>query len=386
MDKVVFIGEYKFPSNFASCNRVLNMAKCVKLSGYDPLIIGKGKMDDDVYSVYNEITYTSMQPKQLSKFKKIILFPYRHLSYKRALKKEVLKNKKIKAVIIYASSSARYVPQVIKLCKKNGIKCVCDISEWYDKKQFKYGIFNLNYLIFTYMFKRWFKRADSIICCSDLVKNHFEKEGCSCLLINGIIDIKEYDPSFEIPNQTTLIYSGVAGKKDNLVDLLRAYDSLDDIDKDKINIKIIGMSRSYLKNLLKEMDYELKEDEHIKIYDRMSHDDLFVQIRESSYSVLLRPNKRYANAGFASKVPESLALGTPMFCNITSDLGRYLNDKNSIIVKDCSTESIAVALNKLIHDINADAISEHRKKAYNIAKNNFDIHCFVDEFKCFIEE
>lgn len=386
MEKVIFIGEYNFPSSFAASNRVLYMAKCAQKSGYDTLVIGKGRMkESDFFDTYKGICYTSMQPKAVPIWKKILLFPNRHFAYRRVLKKQIMQGN-VKAVIIYASSSARYVPQVIKLCRKMGVKCICDISEWYDKKQFAHGRWNLNYQIFSYMFNHWFEKASNIICCSELVKGFFEKKGCNCLKINGIIDVSEYSPDFTVHHPITLIYSGVAGKKDYLVEFFQAFDRLKEEEKTKIKIKIVGMSKDYLSNLFKELGYSFSLDPKIEILDHMPKNQLIEHIKNADYSILLRPNERYANAGFASKVPESMALGTPMMCNITSDLGDYLTSQNAVILSDCSVDEILKAIRERILIFSDDERIQQRKSALEQAKKSFDLSVFELPLRAFIEK
>jgi glycosyltransferase involved in cell wall biosynthesis len=60
-------------------------------------------------------------------------------------------------------------------------------------------------------------------------------------------------------------------------------------------------------------------------------------LQDADFSVLIRPTGGYADAGFPTKVPESLAAGCPVLGNITSDLGTYLIDGQNAVV--CSVAS-----------------------------------------------
>jgi len=65
--------------------------------------------------------------------------------------------------------------------------------------------------------------------------------------------------------------------------------------------------------------------------------------------VLLRPPARYAQAGFPTKVVESLALGTPVICNLTSDLGNYIHDgAEGIVCADYQPEDLVAALERAL--------------------------------------
>ena len=59
------------------------------------------------------------------------------------------------------------------------------------------------------------------------------------------------------------------------------------------------------------------------------------EIMNSDFTILLRDSKVSTNAGFPTKVSESLALGVPVLSNITSDLCNYIIDgKNGFVLKD----------------------------------------------------
>ena len=69
-------------------------------------------------------------------------------------------------------------------------------------------------------------------------------------------------------------------------------------------------------------------------------------IKDADFVPLLRPQiVRYAQAGFPTKVPESLSLGTPIICNLTSDLGDFIRDESEgIICRDYSIDAFVEAL------------------------------------------
>ena len=61
-------------------------------------------------------------------------------------------------------------------------------------------------------------------------------------------------------------------------------------------------------------------------HGRIPYAEVKGKVADADFTVRLRPNKRYANAGFPTKVGESMACGTPVIANITSDLGKYIID------------------------------------------------------------
>lgn len=70
---------------------------------------------------------------------------------------------------------------------------------------------------------------------------------------------------------------------------------------------------------------------------------------------------------------------------LTSDLEMYLIDeKNSIIVEQCSSEAMSKALRRVL-SLNRKQIDEIKKNANNTAKSCFDYHTWILDIKNFIE-
>ena len=100
--------------------------------------------------------------------------------------------------------------------------------------------------------------------------------------------------------------------------------------------------------------------------------------------MLLRPNKRYANAGFPTKVGESMACATPVIANITSDLGKYILDgETGIICENESPEACAMAIRKALN-YSQEELREIRCKAFEMANEKFNYQAYDDELKTFV--
>ena len=83
-------------------------------------------------------------------------------------------------------------------------------------------------------------------------------------------------------------------------------------------------------------------------------------------------------AGFPTKFSESLACGTPVLTNISSDLGKYLKDGvNGYEMNITSNEALTSSLEKAL-SLGREELK--RMKEYCAKDNTFDYHSFVDEF------
>jgi len=70
-------------------------------------------------------------------------------------------------------------------------------------------------------------------------------------------------------------------------------------------------------------------------------------LANADFSVLIRPNAGYAASGFPSKVPESLAAGCPVLCNLTTDLAEYLVDGENALVCPTDADGTGVTVESL---------------------------------------
>ena len=122
-----------------------------------------------------------------------------------------------------------------------------------------------------------------------------------------------------------LCYVGSPGRKDqqSLRNLVRLPGELA-MDASQLSIKIVGLSRNAAKTVLGPDLSDSIDHECVEFLGHLPSDEARRIITSSHFSVLQRGKQRYARAGFPSKVPESLLLGTPVMANITSDLADFL--------------------------------------------------------------
>jgi glycosyltransferase involved in cell wall biosynthesis len=99
---------------------------------------------------------------------------------------------------------------------------------------------------------------------------------------------------------------------------------------------------------------------------------------------LLRPDQRFAHAGFPTKLVESLTLGTPVICNITSDIGKYVRDGvEGFVCRDSSVEAFTDALHR------ASTLSQAERAAMRVAAHeqatrSFDYRAHVHRLTDFV--
>ena len=90
------------------------------------------------------------------------------------------------------------------------------------------------------------------------------------------------------------------------------------------------------------------------------------------------------NAGFPTKVGESMAAGVPVIANLTSDIGLYLHDGvEGVVCSDDKPESCMLALVKVLN-MNSCEKQEMRLNARKRAEQSFDCFSYIEKMSLFM--
>lgn len=349
------IGEYRFPDGDAAAIRTMSLACAFRDLGYAVTVLGKGTLRDEDYVASLDghyvkgIEYRTMNPAPMSVWRRL-LNPWQRLRL-FATSLEALDLRDCRAVVINASDSARHVPFVHAFCRQRNVPLIADVCEWYDPRQMSGGWLNPFYLVFLMVFHFVLPRLRNMIVVSRLLEAKFGGGGRAVVRIASPIDVAEITPIDLTPeDRLVLLYAGAAGRKDLLVEVLLALRTLDPDERRRVEFRLLGPTRDDLVALLGGRDEVLQELEGVvRPLGRVPRRDVLSALQQAHFSVLFRPDLRYARAGFPSKVPESLAAGTPVLLNLTGDLGDYVGDgQASIVAATGSVPDIAAAIRRAL--------------------------------------
>ena len=122
----------------------------------------------------------------------------------------------------------------------------------------------------------------------------------------------------------------------------------------------------------------------IHIHGRVSQDKIEDILRKADYSIFLRPNRQSSNAGFPTKLAESMMVGTPVITNLTGDIGLYLDDgENGFLTSTLDTKSLVEVFHKILN-MDEKKADEMRAKARREAEMFFDYRVYVKQMTDFI--
>lgn len=375
MKEVFYIGEFDFNRKNASAVRIINNCKAlleygnigIKIIGYSDVSCFK---EGDL-SVINV-------PRGKNLLLKLFFYIFRSFFVIHLLEKNIEKPD----VLIYYGASARILLPLIIYSKVRQIKIVADIVEWQDYSHLPFGKFGPVALDVYLCLTHLIPRCDGVIAISSFLCNHFKNRGLPTIRIPVLVDTQHNNPSESISdfdkNCLNLIYAGFPGQKDLL---FNAIDAIEQLASEGILIKlhVLGPTKKQLERLGRN-----RFSDAIICYGQIAQDKVAFFLEQADFSVLLRPDKRYAHAGFPTKFVESIKAGLPVIANYTSDLSLFLKDGyNGFVVGDCSANALITKI-KYILSTYKGTFCQLRINARQTAVEHFDYRLFSKELGDFI--
>ena len=373
---IVYIGEFDFSRKNASTKRVFNVCRALAVNDQVSLeLVGYG---NEKHAFVDDFKITNA-PRGSNKFTEMGNFIKRGYDFIN-----ILKDINKKDIVIYYGTSSIILLPLMRYCKNNGVKLIVDVVEWYDYGSLplgKYGPFALNV---HYAMTKLIMKADGIFAISNFLKDYFAEFNQNVILIPVLSDANnamankltaiQFDKDY-----LNLIYAGTPGKKDLILNMINPIEIMSQNNR-KIKLHILGPSRSEM-----ESKFKVSFSKNIVFHGKIPQNQVPLYLSAADFSILLRPNKRYANAGFSTKFVESLENGLPVLANLTSDLGLYLKEGyNGYIVETISDDLIIDKLNLMLALSKEDMVAL-RLNAKNSSKENFDYKKYSGRLLSFVK-
>lgn len=254
------------------------------------------------------------------------------------------------AVIAYQAPSMLLV-RLKQHCRRNRTPLLCDAVEWYDPRQVPLGWAGPWYWDSEWRMRIAQKRTNGIIAISSLLADYYASSGCRVLKVPALIDEVESGASMaqhrSQGNGMRMVYAGNPGRKDLLGNVVRGL-LMARREGSPACLKVVGLDVGGIRACLGRDQAVIEElGDGLVAVPRMSREGALAEVAEADFLPLLRPYRRYANAGFPTKVVESLSLGVPVLANLTSDLGTVLDDgQNGLVLPDESARSMADGIHR----------------------------------------
>ena len=305
-----------------------------------------------------------------------------HVAFKRL--KEYCEKESPEIVILY-NDVYSLTKKMIPFCKKNGIKLMADVTEWYEKRKDSTIPEKILIYLTDCRIRRLDKYLDGVIAISKYFYNYYQKSRVNCLWIPPLMSMEgniEVERHSNTQNRViNFVYAGSPGSKDILLPFLRAIQKGNENGL-RFRLDLIGVSEDALRG--KGVAEELPRI-GIFAHGRKSHKETVEIIRKSDFGILFRYDKRYAKAGYSTKFAECMSLGVAMICNKIGGTESCIQSWENGIITNSYDENELVCLLERIWQMEDDEIIGMRKCAQQTAKQMYDDSQYVYKLQSFID-
>lgn len=386
---IAYTGHFLFPWGQAASRRVYGNAMSLVQAGYNVTVASGSETPRTITPVvgsegmrnFSHIGLGSCPNQSDSQIKKAIRLLFS--SSQRTLDWLNAQPTKPSHVILYGGYTP-YMMQLLPWCRRNRVALIADIAEWYEPDLQRGGFFGLSNINTTISMRYLFPKCDGIVAISSYLSNFYSKCGNTVLRVPPTLDVSAIClPEIVLargPKPLSLIYAGSPGKKDLLGNVIDGV-AMADPEGNRLSLQVIGPTVSEVCRLLGSKDIP----PFVQVLGRIDQQEVQKRVQQADFSVLLREPLRFAQAGFPTKFVESMANGTPVIANITSDLGEYLHDGiEGLVVGDHSPHAFAQTLKRAMC-LTRQQLHQMRNAARTQAENSFDYNNYKDTLASFIE-
>ena len=384
---IIYVGPFSFPDGGAAARRILGVSKSLLELGCQ-VQIASGQ---ESKSHGQSITFEGLEVFSLGERTAEHLPRHlKHMAYLTMGKKTIswldsLPTKPY-ALILYSGYSP-YLLQLIPWSRRNNVKLIFDAVEWYDPPT-PWAWISPYQINIELAMRNLIPRVDHVFSISTFLHEHFSAKGCESLLMPPTLDVQALDTRVDDSKESDyikLVYAGSPGKKDLLDRILEAVFRLREAGF-SIHLSVAGVS-SIQASTYSSIRGRSSPDvtAGVTFLGSLSHDESIALVRQADFSLLLRNNARYAKAGFPTKVVESMALGTPVIANLTSDLNQYLtDDETGFICSGASVEDMQNAIARALA-LSGEQHAQMRRRCRDVALSAFDYRVFAKPIEHFLQ-
>jgi glycosyltransferase involved in cell wall biosynthesis len=279
-------------------------------------------------------------------------------------------------VLVYGTTATPLF-QAMKWGKRHNVPVILDVVERYAPQQFSGGRFAPGYVFASLGFAALAPRVDGVIAISRHLESHFARTGVPTVRVPPTLAVDEV-PVGAPSAGFSVGYFGSPGRKDLLDVVVDAFvDVRRATGRQDLRLVIGGPgTREAL---------EARELAGVELVGNLPQNEVSSLVGRLFATVLARPPARYADAGFPTKVVESLAVGTPVICNITSDLAEVVRDGETGWISDSPTVGGFVAAFSRAVQTTEHQRREMRLAARQTAESVFDLSNYVESLDDFLK-
>ncbi|WP_243710341.1 glycosyltransferase family 4 protein [Micromonospora sp. KC213] len=282
---------------------------------------------------------------------------------------------------------AQYMVHLRRWCRRHQIPLIADVVDWYNGRYVRGGYFGPLHLSMKAALRHYYARCDGVIAISTFLEDHYRNRGRAVLRVPPTLDVEgmgvDLDGARPDASGLSLVYAGTPGRnnKDLLVTIIEAV-SFVDPQGDQVELRVFGPSVADVRGLLGGAELP----PGVRALGRIPQEEIPRELQKADFSILLRRPERANQAGFSTKFCESMANGTPVIANITSDLGRYLHHGvDGLVCRDHSVGALVDTLRWAMR-LSVTERRSMRKAARAQALESFDYRAYAESLGAFLAE
>lgn len=362
--KILYIGRFELPDKEATANRVVANAKLLRDLGHDVTLAG---WSDEVTAGWRETTYFGFRcyekKKAKSSYEKYKMFS------DAAPELSLLRAERYDLLIAY-DFPAVALRKLMKYCKKTGVRVIGDVSEWYTNSN-KNPLFRVVRAYDSYLrMKVLHKRMDGLIVISRYLQDYYNEQ--TTVLVPPLVDVQDekwtLDGDVTDDGITRLIYAGWPSRTKERLDVI-----VDAVGKnaDRTVLDVYGINEEKYRSIY---EYGGPISPSVRFHGRVSHRETVAAVKRADFSVIIRESCRKNNAGFPSKLVESISCGTSALITDISNVRDYVGDgKNGYIV---SVDGFEADLLRVLNE----------KGSVTVERDAFDYRRHMESVGNFLEQ
>ncbi len=370
MHKVLYIGRFELPDREATAHRVTANAKLLRELGCEVTLAGWSQdvKRTDGWKRGNYFGFSCFEKhKAETSFEKFLMFA------DASPELSLLRSGTYDMVIAY-DFPAIALKKILHHCRACGVLCIGDVSEWYTNSN-KNPLFRLVRAYDSHLrMKVLHPKMDGLFVISKYLQSFYTD--CRTLLLPPLIDkedpkwLKEPKPSGGTPS---LVYAGWPSKSKERLDLL--VDSIAVLSqKQPVRLDIVGVTKEAYAALYGLSDEKLRAlGDAVCFHGRLSHTETLTYVKNAAYAVIARESCRKNDAGFPSKLVESISCGTPVLTTPISNVTDYVGEGNNGYI--LSLGDMAKGIETALGNIDRVTVDADR----------FDYRQYTDTVKLFLE-
>lgn len=331
--RILYLGGFELPDKNAAAQRVMSNAQLLREMGYEVSFVGVVRDNKEQAFYHNGFCCKCLKyPAGIKEWL------YHVLNF---LPISDIEKYAPQYIILYNFPAIASL-KILHYCRKHKIKVVHDLTEWEQTDGWSPRSF-IKRLDTTLRMHYCMKKMDGVIAISRYLYNLY-KNKVNTILVPPTVDTSNpkwnRNRKLTASNPITLVYAGSpgGGVKDRL-DLI-----VEEVRKiKKIKLIVVGLDSD---QFFDSFHRQRETYENVEFKGRLPHKEAVSAVCNSDFQMLIRDHNRKNDAGFPTKLAESMTCGTPVIATVFSNITDYVKDGfNGFLIK--GNNSMGMVLNRI---------------------------------------